>query len=389
MKRKLLFVALMLSATGFAQNFGINLTGAAGDPSAALDVDIPNTGILVPRIALSNTGVAAPVTAPATSLLVYNTATAGTFPTNVTPGYYYWDGTKWVRLLGGNTNTYWMVGSSTANVNTPGATGFIGTSDNNHVDFVTAGVVRGRLSNLGEFFIGTTNTSLPGDLMNGVGNSTFPWALNGYTTQNAGGVYGLRQAGSTGTWGSVQGETDATIPANSAGVRGSAGVNSHVGVLGIKPSGGTGFGGLFLNDFGYSGGVFNISDERLKIEVKPMQNALAQLNAVKVYTYYMDTLNYSTLGDGTLHFGVMAQELKQVFPNLVKEKDFGPGMNRSMPDLASPNFMLNVVNYVELVPVTIQAIQEQQVLISTQQAQIEALQRKLLELEKKFEALSK
>ncbi len=28
------------------------------------------------------------------SLLVYNTATAGTSPNNVTPGFYYWNGAK-------------------------------------------------------------------------------------------------------------------------------------------------------------------------------------------------------------------------------------------------------------------------------------------------------
>lgn len=221
MKRKLLVIALMLSATGFAQNFGINLTGAAGDPSAALDVDIANKGVLVPRIPLTATNVAAPVTAPATSLLVYNTATAGTFPTNVTPGYYYWDGAKWVRLLGGTANTYWIVGTSAATVNTPGATGSLGTSDNNHIDLVTNGIVRGRLSNLGEFFIGTTATALAGDLMNGVSNVTFPWAINGYSSQNGSGVYGMIQAGTT-LFAGVQGEYYGTN-AVGAGVRGLSG----------------------------------------------------------------------------------------------------------------------------------------------------------------------
>lgn len=389
MKQLTLLVSTLLSAQLFAQNVGINATGAAPNASAALDVDMANKGILIPRVALTSTATYAPVTGAATtSLMVYNTATAGAGTTAVTPGYYYWDGTQWVRFIGG-TNSYWRVGTSAADVNQNGATRFIGTTTNDHMDYVTNGIVRGRFSNLGEFFVGTTATALPGDLMNGVGNATFPWAVNGYTTQNAGGVYGLRQAGSIGTWGSVQGETDATIPANSSAVRGSAGINSHVGVLGIKPTGGAGFGGLFLNDLGFTGGFFNLSDERLKIQVKPMNNALEQLSELKVYSYYMDTVNYETVGDGTLHFGVMAQELKEVFPNLVKEKDFRPGMNRSMSDLNTPNFKVNVVNYLELVPVTIQAIQEQQELIKLQQVEIDELQRKLFELEKRLEVIGK
>jgi hypothetical protein len=35
----------------------------------------------------------------AAGLLIYNTATAGTAPNNVTPGFYYWNGTSWIRLI--------------------------------------------------------------------------------------------------------------------------------------------------------------------------------------------------------------------------------------------------------------------------------------------------
>lgn len=89
---------LLCATTVFTQNnVGVNTT--TPDASAALDVTSTNTGVLVPRLALTATNVAAPVTAPAASLLVYNTATAGVAPFDVTPGFYYWDGTQWVRLL--------------------------------------------------------------------------------------------------------------------------------------------------------------------------------------------------------------------------------------------------------------------------------------------------
>ncbi len=105
MKTLLSFLLFVLSTKAYTQNIGINPDGGAPNPSALLDVDanaLPandKKGLLIPRLALTATNVPAPVVAPATSLLVYNTATAGTVPTNVTPGYYYWDGVQWVRLL--------------------------------------------------------------------------------------------------------------------------------------------------------------------------------------------------------------------------------------------------------------------------------------------------
>lgn len=230
MKKLVLSSSLLLAATlSYAQNVGINSTGAAAVTSAALDVDMANKGILIPRVALTTTTAFAPVTGTATtSLLVFNTATAGSGSTAVIPGYYYWDGAKWVRFV--NSGNDWIVGTSASTVNTPGATGSFGTSDNNHIDFVTNSLVRGRLSNLGEFFIGTTSTSLVGDLMNGVSNTTFPWAINGYSSFNGAGVYGGVMAGTT-QFAAVQGEYYGTGGFNTAGVRG---INANT-------SAGTGF----------------------------------------------------------------------------------------------------------------------------------------------------
>src|SRR5574343_1411191 len=81
-----------------AQNVGINATGSAPDASAGLDIDFKNKGLLIPRVALTTSNSASPVTSPATSLLVYNTATAGTAPNNVYPGYYFWNGSAWQRF---------------------------------------------------------------------------------------------------------------------------------------------------------------------------------------------------------------------------------------------------------------------------------------------------
>jgi len=117
-----LLVVGLLSAGLQAQSVGIGTSNP--DPSARLHISDNARGLLIPNVALTATNVAAPVTSPATSLLVYNTATAGTGATAVTPAFYYWDGNQWVRLAdGGNA---WLL---TGNAGTNPATNFLGTTD--------------------------------------------------------------------------------------------------------------------------------------------------------------------------------------------------------------------------------------------------------------------
>lgn len=69
----LLLILTLRTELVFGQNVGINTTGAAPHASAMLDVDANNRGLLIPRVSLTDVTVAAPVTSPATGLLVYNT----------------------------------------------------------------------------------------------------------------------------------------------------------------------------------------------------------------------------------------------------------------------------------------------------------------------------
>lgn len=78
----------------------IGLPAGAPDPSAILDISNIGSatpkGFLGPKVALSANNNPAPITSPATGLMVYNTATAGVSPNDVAPGYYYWNGSLWV-----------------------------------------------------------------------------------------------------------------------------------------------------------------------------------------------------------------------------------------------------------------------------------------------------
>lgn len=91
---KILLVALLISVTASAQNVGINLDGAAPDSSAILDLKSTSKGFLPPRVSLTSTADVSTISSPATGLLVYNIATVG----DVSPGYYYFNGSLWVKI---------------------------------------------------------------------------------------------------------------------------------------------------------------------------------------------------------------------------------------------------------------------------------------------------
>jgi hypothetical protein len=127
-----LFLVLLSGGKASAQKVGINTTGALPNASALLDVDAApgnNKGLLIPRVPLTQISSNAPIGAGvATSLLVYNTSSVN----DVTPGYYYWDGTQWVRLL--NPTDAWL---TLGNAGTTAGTNFVGTTDAKDLVFKT------------------------------------------------------------------------------------------------------------------------------------------------------------------------------------------------------------------------------------------------------------
>ena len=93
-----LFFLFMLTGFSVLAQLGVNSDNTPPDPSAGLDVKFTNKGLLPPRVALTAINSAVPVAAPAVGLLVYNTATSGTPPNNVLPGYHCWNGSNWIPV---------------------------------------------------------------------------------------------------------------------------------------------------------------------------------------------------------------------------------------------------------------------------------------------------
>lgn len=249
----LLVLAITIGWSTSAQNVAVNADGAAPDASALLDVDataLPpaaKRGMLVPRIALTATNVAAPVVAPATSLLVYNTATAGAAPTNVTPGYYYWNGAAWVRFA--TSADGWL---TTGNYGTVPGTHWIGTNDAADWVIKTGGIAaaneRARVLSGGKVVVNnvgvggfandvfsvyadgttngtTTNTSVLGTR-----------AINGYTSTGFG-VAGFT-SGTAGTTFGVYGSSNA-VSGTANGIRGEATFHQAIPIAAIGNVGAT------------------------------------------------------------------------------------------------------------------------------------------------------
>ncbi|GIV44094.1 MAG: hypothetical protein KatS3mg035_1217 [Bacteroidia bacterium] len=154
MKKSLILLALCSSFT-LAQGQGVGIGTLNPDASARLDIVATDRGVLIPRVNLVATTNPAPVTSPAISLLVYNQATVN----DVVPGFYYWDGTKWVSLAGGATNAWLLDGNLGTNANN----NFVGTTDAQPLTFRTNNIARFRIANGNQVF----------GLANGTANAPF------------------------------------------------------------------------------------------------------------------------------------------------------------------------------------------------------------------------
>lgn len=89
-------LAMLFSFVLTAQ-VGINTTSPTA--GAILDINSSDKGFLMTKVALTGTQTETPITPePDPGVMVYNTATGGPVGEEVSPGFYYWDGTQWKRF---------------------------------------------------------------------------------------------------------------------------------------------------------------------------------------------------------------------------------------------------------------------------------------------------
>lgn len=166
MKSKLLTLALLSAGFYLSAQVGIN----TGGPQATLDVvGFPSNtnkldGVIAPRLTGAQLS-AKNYTAAQTGAIVYVTvveaAPAGQTAAVVSPGYYYFDGTKWGNL-GADWRTVGNAGTTptTAGLGTDISTGnYLGTSDGQNLVLATQKNVKGILDLNGTLRGGNSNTT--------------------------------------------------------------------------------------------------------------------------------------------------------------------------------------------------------------------------------------
>jgi hypothetical protein len=98
-KRYILFI--LFSTFQFVSKAQTGIGTTTPNASAKLEVYATNKGFLPPRVALTSATDVSTIASPVAGLLIYNTATAGSIPNNVVPGYYFYNGSAWVQIAGG------------------------------------------------------------------------------------------------------------------------------------------------------------------------------------------------------------------------------------------------------------------------------------------------
>jgi hypothetical protein len=101
-------------------------------PLGALEIKSTNDGLVIPRVAIVIGANFPSISSPTISELIYNTNTIPGI-NGVTPGFYFWTGTRWERFLTGALppSTGWQ---TTGNTGIVDGTNFIGTAALTNVD---------------------------------------------------------------------------------------------------------------------------------------------------------------------------------------------------------------------------------------------------------------
>lgn len=215
-------------------------------------------------------------------------------------------------------------------------------------------------------------------------------------TQRTLGVYGRGTGGADdraiqGEWSTVANNPWGFIGEATTGVYGDAGtVASGYGVRGYSGAA-SGYGGYFscvgnglyattstpASYWGFivgagsalaSGQTWSTSDRRFKKDISPLgDGTLEKIMKLNPCEYYLDAIKYPIFqGNKDKQFGLLAQELEMVFPDLVNNKKYMPDPivdpnGEEIPPMVKGYY---AVDYTSLIPILIKGMQEQQQIIA-------------------------
>ena len=385
----LLTLILIFSVSITFAQVGINTTDPAD--GSILDITSSDKGIFIPRVELTNLTTMAPITgiannptdlANAEGLMVYNTSTT------TGPGFFVWSGTNWIIV--GDNNDDWK---RNGNFGTDPVNNFLGTTDTQPLRFSTNGAERVRVDADGVVGIGTTNPSISTysnvaiDKLNVVGEGTSSGL--GFTPMSI--FENTGDGAALAIFNTNDGNNDfpalevGTNNANGTAIRG---LNTNgddtgpaYGVFASTNSFVSGWAGYFNGDLNVTGGYYNISDKRWKKDINALNTDKNILNKVmllkpKKYKWKAKEFPGMAFSPDKTSYGFIAQELKEVFPDLVVSKGIPDPrqkveLNKSL-DTVNGYYM---VEYLGLIPILTEAIQEQQEKITSLEKRLESLEK--------------
>jgi len=115
----------------------------------------------------------------------------------------------------------------------------------------------------------------------------------------------------------------------------------------------------------------NFSDRRLKRNINEISYGLADIMKLKPMQYqYVEKISV----DGNTRFGLIAQDVEQVIPELIRDEDVDVDKTGRVIRTKTE---YKAMNYVDLIPVLVKAIQEQQVVAEEKDEKIAKLEEKL------------
>jgi hypothetical protein len=295
-----------------------------------------------------------------------------------------------------STNAAWL---TTGNQGT-GTTNFLGTIPNQPLIFRTNNTERMRIQGNGNIGIGTNNpaTYLQFNRPAIISNFHTMWdntladdaiarfqhtnALNGSRVLFGISNYNANTLASPG----VIGLHLNNFGNGGIGVEGFSNSNDGTGILAGFVGGNTFVNGWALLSNGWAGGTTawqNISDERLKKDIKVIDSPLSKIMQIQGVEYYYDNTFFPELrlDEETLQMGFIAQNIESVFPHLVREANI-PGLPERMDNSTSrekSNELIKTFSYSNIVPLLLEGIKEQQSQIQSLEDRIEALEKLLNE----------
>jgi hypothetical protein len=216
MKNYLTILFTFIFLNFFSQGVGINSDGSNPDNSSILDVKSTSKGMLIPRMLQSERSS---ISSPASGLLVYQT--------NGTSGFYFYDGSSWVRLATGTESLY------TAGTGISVASNTITNTSPDQTVSLTSGGATTITGTYPNFTISSTDDNSGGTLTSVTAGS----GLNGGTI-TASGTISMPNVGTAGTYGSStqtpvlttdnQGRITSVTNTTISGVEPSAGSTNYI-----------------------------------------------------------------------------------------------------------------------------------------------------------------